>query len=424
MSPLIRLNFGPSEAPNEVTWARGRLPDRTYIHATFTLDLPASQDYGQPARYVVKVFDEPNPPLDEKQYPELDYTEEVVHTTPAGRKQIKLQIAREAGLVRKIQIQRVPTGDTTKLENLLTLDREASSRLIELIQTLQYIPVDGGEPTLRLDDQTIQDFFRDPDAVLGAYRRNPETFRSIIKNDPSAEDLVAIAHRRQVVAHFRQLLDDAEYFEAQRLSLGADVGKEGVWQALLEAEPWILGVTLSGQLLTSWDTTRLEQVVSGFSVGGPAKRTDALMQTNGQIRSLVFAEIKHHDTALITNEQYKSGAEYRPGCWPPSVELAGGVTQLQQTVLLAREQLGEALEKLDDAGAETGEKAFIVRPRSYLIIGHLRKLRGLSGVHRAKYRSFELYRRNLYEPDVITFDELLARAEWHVQAVEADVVGQ
>ena len=60
MSPLIRLNFGPSEAPNEVTWARGRLPDRTYIHATFTLDPPASQDYDQPARYVVKVFDEPN----------------------------------------------------------------------------------------------------------------------------------------------------------------------------------------------------------------------------------------------------------------------------------------------------------------------------------------------------------------------------
>jgi hypothetical protein len=143
------------------------------------------------------------------------------------------------------------------------------------------------------------------------------------------------------------------------------------------------------------------------------------MQTNGQIRSLVFAEIKHHDTPLITNEQYKAGAEYRPGCRPPSVDLAGGVTQLQQTVLLAREQLEEALEKLDDAEAETGERAYVVRPRSYLIIGHLRKMRGPSGVHRAKYRSFELHRRNLYEPDVVTFDELLARAEWHVQAAQA-----
>jgi hypothetical protein len=30
-------------------------------------------------------------------------------------------------------------------------------------------------------------------------------------------------------------------------------------------------------------------------------------------------------------------------------------------------------------------------------------------------RSFELFRRNLHEPEVITFDELVARAEWHVE---------
>ncbi|MBW0129518.1 DUF4263 domain-containing protein [Pseudonocardia oceani] len=234
---------------------------------------------------------------------------------------------------------------------------------------------------------------------------------------------ISCGTRGEVVARFRRLLDDPDYFEAERLELIArtsrqTAGKEAVWQDLLESEPWILGVSLTGQLLTSWDQRKLEQVVAGYSVAGRAKRTDALMHTNGQIRSLVFAEIKHHETPLLSNEQYKSGAEYRPGCWPPSTELAGGVTQLQQTVLLAREDIGEVLNKLDDDGAETGEAAYVVRPRSYLIAGHLRKLRGANGVHRDKYRSFELYRRNLYEPDVITFDELLARAEWHVQAAQ------
>ncbi|MGZ3388906.1 MAG: hypothetical protein ACXVCF_04880 [Isosphaeraceae bacterium] len=33
-----------------------------------------------------------------------------------------------------------------------------------------------------------------------------------------------------------------------------------------------------------------------------------------------------------------------------------------------------------------------------------------------KLRSFELFRRNLQEPEVMTFDELIARAEWHVQS--------
>lgn len=67
-----------------------------------------------------------------------------------------------------------------------------------------------------------------------------------------------------------------------------------------------------------------------------------------------------------------------------STELAGGVTQLQQTVLLAREDIGEVLTRLDGDGAETGEAAYVVRSRSYLIAGHLRKLRGATGVHRGQ----------------------------------------
>ena len=42
------------------------------------------------------------------------------------------------------------------------------------------------------------------------------------------------------------------------------------------------------------------------------------------------------------------------------------------------------------------------------------------GDHVGKARSFELYRRNLQAPDVITFDELLARAEALVAHLERD----
>jgi hypothetical protein len=39
-------------------------------------------------------------------------------------------------------------------------------------------------------------------------------------------------------------------------------------------------------------------VVAGHSIAGAGKRVDALMRTAGRIRSMVFAEIKHHGTAL------------------------------------------------------------------------------------------------------------------------------
>jgi hypothetical protein len=230
-----------------------------------------------------------------------------------------------------------------------------------------------------------------------------------------ARDVVAIAHRQAVVERFRRLLEEPRFFSEAAQEFG---GKEAVWQNLLEENQWILGVSLAGQVLTNWNEEKLEQVVAGFSISGPGKRTDALMQTSGKIKALVFVEIKHHQTDLLDKKEYKK--EYRPGAWAPSSELSGGVTQIQQTVRLAVRQIGERLPETDESGAETGEHTYLIRPRSFLILGNLEQLRGPGGVHRAKYESFELYRRNLYEPEIITFDELLARAEWHVEVLDEE----
>src|SRR6266545_2153410 len=97
--------------PTEVTYAIGRLPGRTYVSRTFLLDLRNSQDYGQPARYVTKVFDEaPRTHWLAPGEPGIETEETVIVTTPGGRKQVKFQVAREAGHVREIQIQKVPTN--------------------------------------------------------------------------------------------------------------------------------------------------------------------------------------------------------------------------------------------------------------------------------------------------------------------------
>jgi hypothetical protein len=142
--------------------------------------------------------------------------------------------------------------------------------------------------------------------------------------------------------------------------------REAVWQRFLEQNPWILGIGLTSQLLTSWENAKLEQTVAGFAVYGPGKRTDALLRTSASIRSLAFAEIKHHHTELL------GPAEYRSGCWPPSDELAGGVAQVQQTVQLATRQIGDTLRDTDAEGADTGELTYLLRPRFFIILGNLR----------------------------------------------------
>lgn len=409
--PLIR--FTPEPPPTDVTYANGRLTDRTYASRTFILNFPRqSPDYGEPSRYVWKVFDEPSEDDSREVLAEITVEEHVLSTTPGGRKQIKLQITRSAGNVRKIEIQRVPTDPTaTEMHTVLTLDREASARLMLLARSLEYIPVEGDEETIRVDDSLLQEIFTDPEAMELLYRREAHRFRRFVEDDPTANDILALAHRREVVEHFRRLLTEPDFFEAERIA--GDGRRESVWQRFLEKNVWILGIGLTGQLLTSWDNDKLEKTVAGFSVTGPGKRTDALLRTTGSIRSLVFAEIKHHLTDLL------APSSYRPGCWPPSTELAGGITQVQQTVQLAIREIGERLRDRDTDGAETGEFSFLLRPRSFLILGNLNQLRGeAGGVHPEKFSSFELCRRNLYEPEVLTFDELLARAEWHVTLAE------
>lgn len=262
-----------------------------------------------------------------------------------------------------------------------------------------------------LPEPILREIFARSEVIQRLYRLDPSLFARLIESDTTARDVVAIEHRRTVVDRFRRLLEHPQFFSKAAEEFGGR--KEAVWQKLLEENPWILGVSLTGQLLTNWDEDKLEQVVAGFSISGRGKRADALMHTSGRIRALIFAEIKHHETHLL-------GAEYRDEAWAPSLELSGGVAQAQKTVHRAAQEIGERLPERDESGADTGEHTYLVRPRSFLILGNLEELRGQSGVHRAKYESFELYRRNLHEPEIVTFDELLARAEWHVEVLDED----
>jgi hypothetical protein len=265
----------------------------------------------------------------------------------------------------------------------------------------------------RHDNALVRDLFADPESLNEVYRLDPARFRQLISDDDTAKDVVAIAHRRAQVEHFRSLLNDADYFahvESQLTGRGA----EHVWQNFFEQNPWILGVTLAGQLCTSWDSSKLRQAVTGRSIKGVGKEIDGLLRSVGRVRSMVFAEFKNHDAALLHKE-------YRSGCWSPSEDLAGGVAQAQGTVHRAIDEIGDRLaEQAEDGSDLLGKYTYLIRPRSYLIIGQLQELIGRSGGdHHEKIRSFELYRRNLIEPEVITYDELLARAEWFVDTSAA-----
>jgi hypothetical protein len=87
---------------------------------------------------------------------------------------------------------------------------------------------------------------------------------------------------------------------------------------------------------------------------------------------------------------------------------------VQATVQDAVERIGRKLEVIDREGNPSGEALFNIEPRSFLIVGNLDEFVTPNGINEGKFRSFELYRRNMRRPEVITYDELLHRARFIV----------
>jgi antiviral defense system Shedu protein SduA len=395
---------GAAEVHDEITYTLGRTPSCTYFSKSF-------DQYGEPARFVVRVFDS-----EDQLEVEPGGHMWVLRTSPNGRSQVKFLIRGKERNVTDIWFTRILTtksGDKTK--ECIHFDGQNAERLIEMIRSLEYVPIEGGQRA-RVDDALMREILASPAALTSLYRNNPDAFRQLITDDTSASDVIAVAYRRNQVEHFRQLLENSDYFDDQ-VKLTGTGRPEDVWQRFFEANPWILGISLTGQILTSWSSEKLEQVVAGRSVAGVGKRTDALLRTAGRIRSLVFAEFKTHRTPLLDPRK----EPYRSGCYGPSADLAGGVAQLQGTVHRALTEIGERLASLAPDGSEIPDDySYLIRPRAFLLIGSLEQLRGdQGGVHTDRFRSFELYRHNTTEPEILTYDELLARAEWHVSNPQA-----
>jgi hypothetical protein len=282
-------------------------------------------------------------------------------------------------------------------------------RLLEFIDQIRSIDLGDGRPR-RIPDAELKRLSLSSSQAKALMLENQDLFAELVRSSVTSRDVVAVAYRKRQIDVFRKLLNDSSYFDVARQKYGKP---EDVWQRFFERNSWIFGYGLSLIYVTALDNKKLEQVVSGFDVSGPGKRTDALLKTRGFLSSLCFAEIKTHETPLLSEKSYRSG------CWSPSKDLAGGISQIQGTVAEACQRIQSRLLPTDSDGNPSGEELFLFQPRSYLIVGSLKQFSEQGGVNTEKLRSFELLRRNTVHPEVVTFDELYERAKFIVEADES-----
>jgi hypothetical protein len=282
-------------------------------------------------------------------------------------------------------------------------------RLVEFLNHIQSMPLKGGAP-MKISDEQLRRLVLSNVQAKTLLKDNEDLFAEVLRSEITKQDVVAVGYRKRQLETFERLLTDLNYFD--EVKSRKNCASEAVWQQYFEKNPWIFGYGLSYIALSGLTDKKLEQVVHGHSVSSHGKRVDALLRTRGVISSLCFVEIKTHTTALLQQQPYRSG------CWAASDELVGGIAQVQGSVALATDSIRSKLTIDDELGNPTGEETFNYLPRSFLVIGSLSEFLGDHGVNQERYRSFELFRRNTANPEVVTFDELYERARFIVQQHE------
>lgn len=287
---------------------------------------------------------------------------------------------------------------------------EEITTLLEFISNIQSVKLESGSP-VNISDEDLKRLVISDRQARSLLSENQEIFSQILKSEITKEDIVTVGYRKKQLSFYEKLLTDQSYFDDAKTKLKCT--NEALWQKFFEKNQWVFGYGLGYIFLSSLDDKKLEQIVQGHTVNNHGKRVDALMKTNGIISNLCFIEIKTNSTGLLDSKPY------RIGCWASSKELAGAVAQIQGTVASAIETLTHKVAMQDKEGNPTDEEVFNYQPKSYLVIGNLDEFRNEHGVNKDKYRSFELYRKNTSNPEIITFDELFERAKYIVHNNES-----
>lgn len=381
------------ERDKQVIFQRSR-PNKTYIGSPF-------QDFqGRRLRIANKFID------GQGGYDFANVKDEIVlRQTDAARFQIKATFIEDDRSFQTITIQKF-TNKGNARESFTFLPDEIA-RLLKFLSDLKRVHFPNAGK-INITDNELEGLLLRPEQARVVMASNPKLLAMLAREEVTDEDIVALGYRKKQLAIFHRLLTDADFFAAKERE--HPKGPEQVWQKFFEHNQWIFGYGLSIIYFEPLQDRALETRVTGSSVLGPGKTVDALLKSQAQISTTSFVEIKRHDTPLV------EPTAYRAGIWQPSKELTGAVAQIQGTVAAALDLWRPQEQITDKEGNPTGETLFTTEPRSYVVVGRLSEFQSEHGINSQKFRSFELYRRNLLRPEIITFDELYQRARYIVEA--------
>ncbi|KQM56836.1 Shedu immune nuclease family protein [Chryseobacterium sp. Leaf201] len=171
------------------------------------------------------------------------------------------------------------------------------------------------------------------------------------------------------------------------------------WQDFFKNNSWIFGYGLDYKFL---NILQKEASVSSVDVGRKNEvKADFLLGDNN---FTVIVELKRPDTPLFDNTQNRSES------WRLSKDLTYAVSQI--LTQKAEWELKSQHTQFDGEGNPIYQSTY--NPKAILIIGNTKQFEGENKESLMKRKTFDLYRRNSRDIEIVTFDELLEKAKFIV----------
>lgn len=162
--------------------------------------------------------------------------------------------------------------------------------------------------------------------------------------------------------------------------------RESHWQKLFNENPFILHMALGVPAIK----VHGQASVGGLKLSGSGNKIADFLVKNSISNNAAIVEIKTPATKLLSPKQY------REGIFSPSAELSGAINQALDQVYMFQKEVNSLKANSGNYNIE-----------SYAVIGIL--IIGSSPTGRDEHKSFELFRGNSKNIQVITFDELLEK---------------
>jgi hypothetical protein len=290
------------------------------------------------------------------------------------------------------KLSQLKAGEISKLEL-------RTEHLKKFIVGLQILKEAAAEKGIEFGDIDLVVGKRDEMIRVGADQKT--AIEQLISNDHSAEFWDALSSLRPDVT---AQLADAELLRRRRIAVAQfedELQKqrwpEADWEKFFQANQWIFGLGLRFQFLS------VLQNQANYGGADLTRRGEQkgefLMNTEADERFTVLIEIKRPDTRF-----FSGGPSYRNGV--PGFD-PGFTNAISQVQVNAHTWEIEGSRRERDAAQLAEANIRTISPRSILVCGHTHELDNID-----KRKAFELFRCKLTAPEIVTFDELLARARF------------